>query len=76
MDAPHWTGEPGAVSTDKERRPRRQHEPFTDIPAGMCERPGCDRSLNFFRVSIQGLGTFCSRLCADKAQAAQPGEHA
>lgn len=47
---------------------RTEYPPFTDIPAGMCLRPGCDRSLNYFRVTIAGVGEFCSRHCADKAQ--------
>lgn len=39
-------------------------------PVHVCDRPGCDRTLNMFAVSIAGLGAFCSRTCADKEQAA------
>lgn len=68
MNAPQWNGEPGAVSSDPERQGRKEFAPLTDIPAGVCARSGCDRSLNFFRVTIAGVGEFCSRNCADKAQ--------
>jgi hypothetical protein len=40
------------------------------VPSLRCDRDGCDRALDVFRVTIDGLGTFCSRRCAKAQQAA------
>lgn len=39
-----------------------------DKPAHLCDRDGCDRTLNMFAVTVAGVGRFCSRNCATKAQ--------
>lgn len=61
MDFRQWSGD----EPDPHPDGRREEETRADV----CDRPGCDRTLNMFFVSIAGVGQFCSRLCADQEQA-------
>ncbi len=63
MDAPQFNGD----EPDPHPEGRWQRE---DKPIDVCDRDGCMRTIDCFVVTIQGLGQFCSRRCADAQQRA------